>query len=314
MREVIRRREMLTASLDFGGTTINLADYATTGLVAVAVGPRGNGKTNAGLLVSEQLAQQGWVSVLIDPEQELQALYGKPVRDADELLRRLVERTHPIVVVEARDASEFVPYGEAILKAADDERKPMFVMLDEGQLWSATRKRSSDIGRASDIVNDMVGRGRKRALDLFVTALRYSGTLHRSIFSNKNLTLIGCQEDPSAWAAMAPQFRSTKLDFADLNALAPGEFFCLHRRGIEKVRMPMAGRLQEAGAPKAKRINRALPANYTQWDRALRAIPTERLRRLNPEVTELLGSVAGLSAQQMATGHSALADELAVRS
>ena len=42
--------------------------------------------------------------------------------------------------------------------------------------------------------------GRKRALDLFITALRYTGTLHRSIFSNKNLTLIGCQEDPTAWA------------------------------------------------------------------------------------------------------------------
>lgn len=313
MREVIRRKEMLSASLDFGGTTIDLADYATTGLVAVAVGPRGNGKTNAGLLVSEQLAAQGWVSVLIDPEQELQALYGKPVRDADELLNRLVERKHPIVVVEARDASEFVPYGEAILKAADDERKPLFVMLDEGQLWSATRKRSSDIGRASDIVNDMVGRGRKRALDLFVTALRYSGTLHRSIFSNKNLTLIGCQEDPSAWSAMAPQFRSTKLEFADLNALAPGEFFCLHRRGIEKVRMPMAGKLMEAGAPKAKRVTRALPANYTQWDRALRAIPSDRLSKLNPDVVELLGSVAGLTPQQMATGQTALADEMAVR-
>ena len=62
---VIQRDEMLTAQLDLGGAPIDLAEYATTGLLAVAVGPRGMGKTNAGLLMAEQLAAQGWVSVLI---------------------------------------------------------------------------------------------------------------------------------------------------------------------------------------------------------------------------------------------------------
>jgi len=66
--------------------------------------------------------------------------------------------------------------------------------------------------------------GRKRALDLFVTALRYTGTLHRTMFANKNLTLVGCQEDPTAWSALAPMFRSSGIEFKDLNALGPGEF------------------------------------------------------------------------------------------
>ena len=56
---VIQRDEMLTAQLDLGGAPIDLAEYATTGLLAVAVGPRGMGKTNAGLLMAEQLAAQG---------------------------------------------------------------------------------------------------------------------------------------------------------------------------------------------------------------------------------------------------------------
>ena len=37
----------------------HLDEYATTGLLAVAVGPRGNGKTNAGLLMAEQLPGPG---------------------------------------------------------------------------------------------------------------------------------------------------------------------------------------------------------------------------------------------------------------
>ena len=77
---VIQRDEMLTAQLDLGGAPIDLAEYATTGLLAVAVGPRGMGKTNAGLLMAEQLAAQGWVSVLIDPESEMESLYGAAVR------------------------------------------------------------------------------------------------------------------------------------------------------------------------------------------------------------------------------------------
>lgn len=241
---IIRRDEMLAAQLELGGAPINLAEYATTGLLAVAVGPRGMGKTNAGLLMAEQLATQGWVSVLIDPESEMETLYGAAVRDADHLGRLLASREQPIVVVSARDATEFLPYGRAILQSAERIRKPLFIVVDEGQLFSATKKRKEDVGEAAEIINEFAGRGRKRALDLFITALRYTGTLHRSIFSNKNLTLIGCQEDPTAWAALAPQFRASRIEFNDLNALAPGEFFCFSRRGVEKVRMPMAEALR----------------------------------------------------------------------
>lgn len=311
-RAVIRRDEMLTAVLDLGGPPIELADYATTGLMAVAVGPRGNGKTNAGLLIAEQLAEQGWVSVLIDPENELESMYGAAVKDPSELRDLLISREKSVLVVCAQDATEFVPYGEAILEASDTHRKPIFVMIDEGQLFSATKKRKGDVGKASDIVNEFVGRGRKRALDLFITALRYTGTLHRSVFTNKNLTLIGCQEDPTAWSALAPQFRSSKIEFNDVNGLAPGEFFCFSRRGVEKVKMPMAGALRRV-APQAKAVKRALPTNFSQWDRAMIEIPTERLQKLTDPVVHLLGAVAGLAAQQMSTGLNALQDELATR-
>jgi hypothetical protein len=250
--------------------------------------------------------------VFIDPEEEMEELYGAAVKDPDELRARLADRKQAILVVCAHDAEEFVPYGEAILEASDAHRKPIFVMIDEGQLFSATRKRDKAVGRASDIVNEFVGRGRKRALDLFITALRYTGTLNRSVFSNKNLTLIGCQEDPTVWSALAPQFRSSKIEYADLNALGPGEFFCLSRRGCEKVRMPMAGALRNV-APKAKVVRRALPTSFSQWDRAMVEIPLKRLQVLTDPVTSLLGAVAGLSAQQMATGANALQDELASR-
>jgi hypothetical protein len=304
---------MMTASLDLGGDPIDLADYATTGIMAVAVGPRGNGKTNAGLLMAEQLSEQGWVSVLIDPELELESLYGKAVASPEELARKLATREDRILVVCARDATEFVGYGNAILEASDAHRKPIFVMIDEGQLFSATRKRNGDVGAASDIVNEFVGRGRKRALDVFITALRYTGTLHRSIFSNKNLSLIGCQEDPTAWSALAPQFKASRIEFSDLNSLAPGEFFCFSRRGVEKVKMPMAGALREV-APKARAARRALPANFTQWDRAMREITTPRLAALtDPGTVSLLAAVAGLSAQQLSAGTNALQDELASR-
>lgn len=310
---VIRRDEMLSAALELGGEPIDLADYATTGLMAVAVGPRGNGKTNAGLVIAEQLAAQGWVSVLIDPELELESLYGKAVADPAALEERLAARDQPILVVCARDAGEFVPYGEAILRASDEHRQPIFVMIDEGQLFSATKKRKGEVGAASDIVNDFVGRGRKRALDVFITALRYTGTLHRSIFSNKNLSLIGCQEDPTVWSALAPQFKASRIEFTDLNGLAPGEFFCFSRRGVEKVKMPMAGALRKV-APRAKAVRRALPANFRQWDMAMREIDTPRLQALmDPELVGLLGAVAGLSSQQITTGITALEDELAVR-
>ena len=311
-RTVIRRDEMLSAALNLGGAPIDLAEYATTGLLAVAVGPRGNGKTNAGLLMGEQLAAQGWVSVLIDPENELEALYGDAVAGPDALRRTLASRDMPIFVVNARDATEFVPYGRAILEAADEHRKPIFVVVDEGQLFSASRKRSSDIGEAADIIGEFAGRGRKRALDLFITALRYTGTLQRTLFANKNLTLIGCQEDPTAWSALAPQFKASKIEFTDLNALAPGEFFCFSRRGVEKIKMPMAAALK-AVAPQAKPVTKALPTTFNQWTRAMRLLPTERLLALDDGVVNLLAAVADLSPQQKLTGQTALQDELEAR-
>lgn len=311
-RAVIRRDEMLRATLNLGGTPIPLDEYATTGLLAVAIGPRGNGKTNAGLLMAEQLSTQGWVSVLIDPENELESLYGDAVIDADSLRIALTRRDKPIVVVNARDAGEFVPYGRAVLDAADQHRKPVFVVVDEGQLFSASRRRSNGLGEAADIINEFAERGRKRALDLFITALRYTGTLQRTLFANKNLTLVGWQEDPTAWSALAPQFRTSKIEFADLNALTPGEFFCFTRNGVEKIRMPMATALK-AVAPKAKPVAKTLPATFNQWTRAMSAIPTERLTALNDEVIALLSAVAELPPQQVLAGRTALQDELEAR-
>jgi hypothetical protein len=311
-RNVIRRDEMLDAHLNLGGRPIDLGEYATTGLLAVAVGPRGNGKTNAGLLMAEQLAAQGWVSVLIDPESELEALYGDAVASPEQLYAALKARDTPILVVSAQDASAFVPYGRAILEAADEFRKPVFVVIDEGQLFSASKKRSGDIGEAADIINEFAGRGRKRALDLFITALRYTGTLQRSLFANKNLTLIGCQEDPTAWSALAPQFKASQIEFTDLNALAPGEFFCFSRGGVEKIKMPMAAALK-AVAPKAKPVIKALPATFNQWSKAMSATPTDRLSALTDPVIDLLSAVAGLTHQQTLAGRSALQDELEIR-
>ena len=215
--------------------------------------------------MAEQLSAQGWVSVLIDPENELESLYGDAVPDPDALRAALTRRDQPTLVVNARDAGEFVPFGRAILDAADRHRKPVFVVIDEGQLFSASRRRSNGIGEAADIINEFAERGRKRALDLFITALRYTGTLQRTLFANKNLTLIGWQEDPTAWSALAPQFKASKIDFADLNALTPGEFFCLSRQGVEKVRMPMAAALK-AVAPKAKPVVKDPAGNLQPMD------------------------------------------------
>ena len=312
-RKVIRREEMFGATLKLGGTPIRLNEYATTGLLSVAVGPRGNGKTNAGLLMAEQLSEQGWVSVLIDPENELESLYGDAVEDADALRDALRARDNSILVVNAKDANEFVPYGRAILDAADEHRKPIFIVIDEGQLFSASRKRSDGIGEAADIIAEFAERGRKRALDLFITAQRYTGTIQRTLFANKNLTLVGWQEDPTAWSALAPQFKASKIEFADLNALTPGEFFCLSRHGVEKIRMPMAEALK-AVAPKAKPVAKTLPTTFREWTRAMSAVPTERLAALNDEVIKLLGAVAELPPQQMLAGQAALHDELEARS
>lgn len=309
---VINRTEMIGATLNLGGPAIDLSEYASTGLRVLAVGPSGNGKTNAGILIAEQLAKQGWVSILIDPEGQLESMYGEAVQDVETLRGHLLERDKSIIVISATDVYEFIPYGQAILEAAEEYRRPLFVFIDEGQLFSAAKKRKDGVGEAADIISQFAERGRKRALDLFVTAHRYTGTLHRTLFSNKNLTLVGSQEDPTAWSGLAQLFRSTGIEFKDLNALTTGEFFCFSRRGVEKVKMPMAEGLKKV-APKAKTVKRALPATFSQWDRAMRSIPTSRLGALTDPVVDLLGTVAGLSKQQMLAGARALGDELEAR-
>lgn len=312
-KATFRRPEFLTAGLDLGTLVIDLADYATTGLRVVTVGPSGIGKTNAGLVMAEQLASQGWVSVLMDPEGEIAELFPDGVVSTEEELAealRLRDRT--IVVVPVRDAAEFVPYGKVIMEAADTHRRPIFLVIDEGQIFSAGRKRADSIGEASDLVNDFVERGRKRSLDLFVSAHRFSGSLHRSVFTNKNLCLVGRQEDPTAWSALAPQFRGSSLGFADLQALAPGEFFCFSRRGIEKVIMPMATSLASV-APKATVVRSAVPKTFAQWDRAVSEISNTRLQALTPDLVAFLSVVAGLTPSQITAGNRTLRDELAGR-
>lgn len=311
-RGVINRKELLGANLTFGKTVIDLSGYATTGLRIVTVGPSGIGKTNVGLVCAEQLAEQGWISVLVDPEGEIASMYGEPVAGVDALRQRLEKRDQPFIVVAAEDASEFVPYGRTILDVADEQRKPIFLVIDEGQVFSAPRKRKGDIGEAADIINQFAERGRKRALDLFMTATRSTGSLHRSIFSMKNLSLVGQQQDSTAWAALAPQFRSTKIEFNDLAALGTGEFFCFSRRGVEKVRMQMSQALKRV-APAAQIVQPKLPGTFSQWDRAMRGMPIERLQALTDPVTGLLGTVAGLTSQQMLSGRRALMDELEMR-
>lgn len=313
MAAPLHRREFLDRQLHVGASRpIDLSQYATTGLRTVAIAPSGMGKTNTGLVIAEQLVDYGWVAVLIDPERELEALYGKAVADADELRERLQRRDRSFIVVSAKDATEFIPYGRAILEAADTSRKPIYVMLDEGQVFSAGRRRRDDIGEATDIINEFAERGRKRALDLFMTAFRFTGTIHRTLFANTNLLFVGSQQDPAAWAALAPRFRTSRIDFSDLAALGPAEFFCFTRADVEKVRVPMAKALEQV-APKAVAVRPALPATFTQWDRAVAAMPLPQLQALTAPVVNLLGAVAGLSPQQMLAGQRALQDELELR-
>jgi len=309
---VINRPEMESAMLDFGGDPIDLADYRTTGILAVGMGPRGQGKTNAGLVMAEQLSEQGWVSVLLDPEGEMESLYGEAVASPEDLYERLELRDKRIVVVSVQSVTDFVPYGEAILKAADDFRKPTFVVIDEGQLFSSGRKTKGVIGETSDLINDFAERGRKRALDMYITVHKFNGSIHRSLFVNKNLTLVGRMEDSVGWSSMAQQFRSSRIQFSDVNALMPHEFFCFSRRGVEKVTMPMAKELAKV-APPVKAVKQALPATFSQWDSAMREIPTERLVALDDDVVAFLAGVAGLPAQKVISGHQAMADELELR-
>lgn len=311
-RTVVHRDELLKAKLEFGSTTIDLADYATTGLRAVAAGPSGCGKSNVGLVMAEQLTRQGWIAVLVDPEGELASMYGEPVSDPEALREALETREKSIVVVSVTDAKEFLPYGQVILEAADVHRRPIFVVLDEGQLFSSSSRRKNGIGESGDIINQIMQQGRKRRLDCFVTAHRFSGSIHRSVITNKNITFLGTQEDPTAWSALAPMCRTARIEYSDLAALSPGEFYLFARHGVEKVRMPMADALARV-APKARKAKQLLPTTFAAWDRAVRAIPTPRLHVLTPEVTAFLCAVAGLMPQQSQAGYRALADELATR-
>jgi len=309
---VFHRQEFLTATLDLGTTSLSLADYLTTGLRAMAIAPPGAGKTNVACLMAEALSAQGWVSVLLDPEGELEALYGDAVRDLDKLKNCIRGRHHPILVAKVRHADEFVLYGKAIMDVVDQERKPVFLVIDEAQIFSASRKRKEAIGEASDLVNDFAQRGRKRRLDLFVTAHRFSGTLHRAVFASKNFTFIGRQEDPTTWSALAPQFKGTGIGFGELSALSPGEFFLFSRRGCEKVAVPMAAALALI-APPVTAVRPTVPSTFSAWDRAMREIPTDRLLALSRNACGFLGAIAGLSPQQLAAGSRALGDELETR-
>src|SRR5688572_27261954 len=150
---VFRRDEFMDAHLDMGTMTIAL------------------------LVMAEQLAEQGWISVLLDPEGELEALYGDAVHDPQKLQNCIRGRHHPMLVVRVRYAAEFSLYAKAIMEVVDEERKPVFLVIDEAQIFSSPLKRKKDdIGESADLMNDFVQRGRKRALDIGVTAHRFSGT------------------------------------------------------------------------------------------------------------------------------------------
>ncbi len=309
---IFRRDEFLTASLDLGTVSLELSGYATTGLRALAIGPSGIGKTNIGLVLTEQLSHQGWICVAMDPEGELAQLLGEPMRDASHLESHLRGRHHPILTVPVRDTADFLHYGKVIMRVVDEERKPVFLMVDEGQIFSTSRRSKGLAGEASTLMNDFSERGRKRALDLFITAHRFSGTLARSVFHNKNLTFVGRQEDPTAWSALAPQFKGSEVTYGDLAALAPGEFYCFSRRGVEKAALPMASCLQGV-ALKIGAVKPIVPATFAQWDRAMRDIPADRLKQLTPDACGLLGAIAGLTSVQLGAGCRALQDELEAR-
>lgn len=66
-------------------------------------------------------------------------------------------------------------------------------------------------------------------------------------------------------------------------------------------------------APKAIAVRRTLPATFSEWDRAMRAIPTERLSALDDDVVSLMSAVAGLQVQKVLSGQRALREELEAR-
>lgn len=311
--KVIRREEMLGATLTFGDHVIELDDYATTGLRITAVGPSGTGKTSALLAIMEQLVEKGWIGVIVDPEGEVEALYPDSMVETPEALgARLRARRHKLSVISVKDAVGFMPFGEEILRVVDEVRKPVVCLIDEGQVFSSAIKRSAGLGEASDVLNDFVGRGRKRGLDMLITALGMTGSLNRKIFKSQTINLIGRQADPAEWSNLANQFRGTHIGYADLMALGPSEWFCFSRTGVEKVRMQMPASMEKV-AIKARQVRPALPQTYSQWDRAMQEIPTERLKALTGPVQSFLGTIVGLTPNQMISGARALADELEAR-
>ena len=55
----------------------------------------------------------------------------------------LAHRQQKIIVVAAKNAEQFAPFGRAIMEAAGEHRKPLFVMIYEGQLFSGYRASSA---------------------------------------------------------------------------------------------------------------------------------------------------------------------------
>lgn len=81
----------------------------------------------------------------------MELMYGDAVKDEEELRQCLENRNRKIVVVRAANAAEFVPYGRVVLDVADRIRKPLFVVIDEGQLSvrRASARRASAKRRTS---------------------------------------------------------------------------------------------------------------------------------------------------------------------
>ena len=306
------RHEMVGAQLELGNCRIDLSDYATTGLRCVMIGPSGGGKTFASLLVAEQLSEQGWVSVLVDPEGVLAPLYGGAVRDPEHLRSLLAERTQKILVIEAKSADDFVPYGQALIEVVDTQRKPVFLVLDEGQLFSTTGNRVGGEHEASMLIRDYLDRGRKRKLDLCISALRYTASLNRAAFDSRNLTLVAHHGDSRAWAGVAPVVSHAGFSFADVSALQTGQFLVVSRHGVEKATLPMPKAVRGL-VPPTKRTRTALPGSFREWDAAVGAIDDKALAQLTPDLVALMSALAGLAAAQARSGADALADEILAR-
>lgn len=310
---MIDRPEMDEVALLMGDKQLPLSMFRTTGFRMVAMGAGGSGKTNAGLNVVEQMVDSGhWVGVVVDPEGELVPLLGAAVPTPLDLREALIARAPSLLVVSADSPEAFVPYAEVISEVVDAQRKPVVLMIDEGQLFSNARKRTDGVGASSDYINDFVVRGRKRALDLVITTPRASASLNRMVFSGSNLTLIGAHADPSGWSMLAPLFKGAGVTYRDLLGLQTGEFIMTSPMGVTKVHMRMSRAFGAVARPAAP-VQRELPASFREWDTALASISVERLEALSPAVVDLLCALSGLDDTKRADGQAALADELALR-